>query len=167
MIQHSRGVANSHPGKENSMTTKEQERKALEKITTIIAEVGGEESYIGAAFDGCFEIAQDNIENDFMCSWKQRYERACEEADKARGEASEMFKSYELANKNLVEVTQKLTEANRAFSGLQEKYDELQYKYIEQAQGAQAKDKDLQEQLEAAQLEIIKLKAKLYDYMIS
>lgn len=53
--------------------TKEQERKALEKIKKIVEELG-EDSYIGMAFEGCFEIAEENIENDFGCSMKQRAE---------------------------------------------------------------------------------------------
>lgn len=61
------------------MTTKEQERKALEQIREIVNGLG-EDSYIGAAFEGCFEIAEENIENDFACSMKQRAESAEAEA---------------------------------------------------------------------------------------
>jgi hypothetical protein len=57
------------------MTTKEQERKALEKIRKIVEELG-ENSYVGTAFEGCFEIAEENIDNDFACSMKQRAEAA-------------------------------------------------------------------------------------------
>lgn len=57
------------------MTTKDQERKALEKIRKIVADLG-ENSYIGMAFEGCFEVAEENIENDFGCSMKQRAEAA-------------------------------------------------------------------------------------------
>jgi len=53
------------------MATKAQEREALEKIRKIIEELG-ENSYLGTAFEGFFEIAEDNIENDFGCSMKQR-----------------------------------------------------------------------------------------------
>ena len=60
---------------DNDMTTKEQERKALAKIRKIVEELG-ENSYIGTAFEGCFEIAEDNIDNDFVCSMKQRAEGA-------------------------------------------------------------------------------------------
>lgn len=49
--------------------TKEQERKALARIKKIVEELG-EDSYIGMAFDGCFELAEENIENDFACSMK-------------------------------------------------------------------------------------------------
>lgn len=55
------------------MVTKEQERKALEQIKKIIAGLG-KDSYIGMAFDGCLEDAEQNIENDFGCSMKQRVE---------------------------------------------------------------------------------------------
>ena len=61
------------------MTTKEQERKALAQIKKIIEGLGPD-SYIGTAFEGCMEIAEENIENDFACSMKQRYEKASEEA---------------------------------------------------------------------------------------
>lgn len=57
------------------MATKDQERKALDKIRKIVADLG-EDSYIGMAFEGCFEIAEENIENDFACSMKQRAEAA-------------------------------------------------------------------------------------------
>ena len=57
------------------MTTKAQERKALEQIKKIVEGLG-ENSYIGMAFEGCFEMAQENIDNDWGCSMKQRAESA-------------------------------------------------------------------------------------------
>lgn len=62
------------------MTTKEQERKALAQIKKIVEGLGTD-SYIGMAFEGCFEIAEENIENDFGCSMKQRAEKAEEDAE--------------------------------------------------------------------------------------
>lgn len=62
------------------MTTKEQERKALAQIRKIVDGLG-EDSYIRMAFEGCFEIAEENIENDFGCSMKQRADKAQEDAD--------------------------------------------------------------------------------------
>lgn len=49
------------------MTTKEMERKALEEIKAIVNGLG-KDSYIGMAFEGCFEIAEQNIDNDWGCS---------------------------------------------------------------------------------------------------
>ncbi|MBQ2543750.1 MAG: hypothetical protein II556_02220, partial [Bacteroidales bacterium] len=53
------------------MATKEQERKALAQISSIIEKLGPD-SYIGIAFEGCIQDAVENIENDWACSWKQR-----------------------------------------------------------------------------------------------
>ena len=62
------------------LATKEQERKAMEQIRKIVDELG-EGSYVGTAFEGCFEIAEDNIGNDFACSMKQRAESARKEVE--------------------------------------------------------------------------------------
>ena len=64
--------------------TKEQERETLEKIKAMIAELGPQ-SYLAAAFDGCFEDAEQNIEDDAAYSMKARLEiqaqQAAERAD--------------------------------------------------------------------------------------
>lgn len=57
------------------VSTKEEEKKALEKIRKIIEGLG-EGSYLSYAFDGSYEVALYNIENDFADSWKARYEVA-------------------------------------------------------------------------------------------
>ena len=64
------------------MTTKEQERKALAEIIKIVKGLG-EDSYIGTAFEGCFDIAAENIANDWACSMKQRADSAAKDALKA------------------------------------------------------------------------------------
>lgn len=75
------------------MATKEQELKALAKIKKIVEELG-ENSYIGTAFEGCFEVAEDNIGNDFACSMKQRAESAEKALDKANEKIAELKKNY-------------------------------------------------------------------------
>ena len=52
-----------------AIATKEQERKALEQIRKIVEGLG-ENSYIATAFEGCFEIAEQNIEFDAAFSMK-------------------------------------------------------------------------------------------------
>ena len=42
-----------------------QELEALKRIREIIADLGGIDSCVGMALEGCFEIAEDNIKNDF------------------------------------------------------------------------------------------------------
>lgn len=55
--------------------TKEQERETLEKIKAMVAELGPD-SYLKTAFEGVFEDAETNIENDFAFSMKSRVESA-------------------------------------------------------------------------------------------
>ena len=46
------------------MMTKQQERNTLAQIEKLINEAG-EDSYIGMAFEGCVQMAHENIDNDF------------------------------------------------------------------------------------------------------
>ena len=101
------------------MTTKEQERKALEQIKKIVEGLG-ENSYIGTAFEGCFEVAEDNIENDFACSMKQRAEAAEKKAAK-----------LELDNRDLRLAVVKAKEtASKEITALQLRIEELGKKCI-------------------------------------
>ena len=59
--------------------TKEQERETLEKIKAMISELGPQ-SYLAAAFDGCFEDAEQNIEDDAAYSMKARLEIQAQQA---------------------------------------------------------------------------------------
>lgn len=87
---------------ENTPATKEQERKALAQIKKIVEGLG-ENSYIGMAFEGCFEIAEENIENDFGCSMKQRVEKATSEADEFK-RAAEYYAAEEEKAKKEIEM---------------------------------------------------------------
>lgn len=71
------------------MTTKEQERQAIEKIRKIrkIVEGLGENSYVGFAMEGVLELAEDNIREDTAYSMKKNAEIAWERADKAEKES--------------------------------------------------------------------------------
>lgn len=82
------------------MTTKAQERKALEQIRKIVEGLG-EDSYIGTAFEGCFEIAEENIENDFACSMKQRKEAAEFAEDQLREKLAEKEKEVKELNETI------------------------------------------------------------------
>ena len=64
------------------MTTKQQERETLAKIEKILQTVDPE-SYVGAAFAGCVDLARSNIDNDFLESWPERYERISNSRDEA------------------------------------------------------------------------------------
>ena len=57
------------------MTTKQQEIMALNKIRDIINGLD-KDGYIATAFEGCLDIAESNIRNDWACSMQQRAESA-------------------------------------------------------------------------------------------
>lgn len=61
------------------MTTKDQERQAIEKIRKIVEGLG-ENSYVGFAMDGILELAEDNIREDTAYSMKERAEIAQKDA---------------------------------------------------------------------------------------
>lgn len=73
----------------NALATKTQERETLEKIREMIAELGPQ-SYLATAFEGCFEDAETNIENDFADSMKARWLHADAQLNAAKGTIEEL-----------------------------------------------------------------------------
>lgn len=71
--------------------TKEQEKATLDKIAKLIASAGPD-SYISVAFEGCVQLAKDNIANDWGCSMKSRAESAEYKVDTLEKERSELKK---------------------------------------------------------------------------
>lgn len=65
------------------IATKDQERKAIEEIRKIVDNLG-ENSYVGAAMEGVLELAENNIENDFTESMKDRIKEVEKETKEAR-----------------------------------------------------------------------------------
>lgn len=92
------------------MITKKQERKALEEIKGIVESLGAD-SYIATAFEGCFEIAEQNINNDFACSMKQKYEAANEKAVKFEAKAVKFEAKAAEYKKQVEELTAQLEKA--------------------------------------------------------
>lgn len=143
------------------MTSKDQERKALEQIRKIVAGLG-EESYIGKAFEGCFEIASDNIDNDFWNSQKDSIESLKKSLDSA---ASKMNDKVE----ELIEMKKRAEAAEIQFNMTQKTADSWCAKYHEAADRATEnwnKFREMEDKVEALELENMKLKAKLYDMMV-
>lgn len=149
------------------MVTKNDERKALEQIKKIIEKLG-DDSYVAVAFEGCFEIAEDNIDNDMACSMKQRYEMADKEAWDAQKRHSacsdELAKCVELNKQLKKEIETKDQMLEQAINFKREVKKEL-----EEADREVEKQSDIIEKLneviERQDNEILKLKARLYDYI--
>lgn len=97
------------------MTTKEQERQAIQKIRKIV-EGMGENSYLATAMEGVLETAEENIEYDAAFSLKGR-------AEVAEKEASALKKENEELRKALKEQQER---AEKLESRCGEAYSELQ-----------------------------------------
>ena len=80
----------------NALASKRNERETLEIIRQLVADLG-EQSYLATAFEGCFEDAESNIENDFGDSWKRR----CESAERKLDEAEDKIRNLELDKRDL------------------------------------------------------------------
>ena len=136
------------------MTTKEQERKALEQIKKIIAGLG-EGSYIATAMDGMIEDAEENIENDWAMSWKDRAESATERFETAEVELVKVSKDKALLQSEVNSITEAYETKAKVADEWKQAYNRVQNEANEQAI-----------RIEELELENIKLKAKLYDMMV-
>ncbi len=109
---------------ENTPATKEQERKALEQIKKIVESLG-KDSYIATAFEGCFDLAEENIENDWACSMKQRVEAAekkVEEAEKQTAALEKKLKLKELDERDIRDALEREKENHsRSVSSLRQR----------------------------------------------
>lgn len=148
------------PERMDRMTTKAQERKALEQIRKIV-EALGEDSYIGTAFEGCFEIAEENIENDFACSMKQRKDSAEFAEDQLRAKVAEQAEQIKGLEKRAEEAERLFNAKTASADGWVAKYNEANDIAIKNWN----KFREQEDRADALEAEIIKLKAKLYDLM--
>lgn len=87
--------------------TKEQERKALAKIQKIVADLGPD-SHLAAAFEGCWEDAEQNIENDWALSQKQR----ADAAEKKVAELEEKLRQEIAERQQIRDKAQELIQQN-------------------------------------------------------
>lgn len=143
------------------MSTKQQELESLKKIREIVVELGPD-SYIATAFEGCFEVAKSNIENDFADSMKARWQDADRKLNEANGtiedlraKLAESEKDYEAAHATAHQIAE---EKDAEIASIKNE--------LINASKMAAYIKEYQRRIEKAEGEIIFLKAKLYDYLI-
>lgn len=89
------------------IATKEQERKVLAQIGKIIDGLG-ENSYVGTAFTGCFDIAADNIENDFGNSLQAKLDNAYAQVARVDNERSALASENKKLKEMLAEASERL-----------------------------------------------------------
>ena len=89
------------------LSTKRNERETLEIIRQLVADLGPQ-SYLGTAFDGCFDDAEINIEDDLAFSMKARYEFA-------KGKVEELETQLKKAKQNIQVLIKRYDERDAAF----------------------------------------------------
>lgn len=127
------------------MATKQQEREALAKIRKIVDALG-EDSYIGASFTGCFELAEENIEMDFACNLQDRADAAEREAAALKAQLADTQKKLEAAQQlskaYLAELDREL--AWKPSTGTGTNMDQTRYEALASA-GRQMTDQEAKE----------------------
>lgn len=78
----------------NTPATKQQERDTLEKIRKMVEQLGPD-SYLATAFEGCFDLAAENIDNDWACSMADRARNAEKRVADLEDKLSEAVKDCE------------------------------------------------------------------------
>lgn len=135
------------------MTTKAQEREALEQIKELVKGLGSD-SYVGAAFDGCFEVAEENIENDFFTNAIEKAEGRVREDAMKTLHAEKAF-----AKRELDKVTDENKMLKAELANVETTWKELHVK------ATKAEREKLQTQIEKKNAEIVHLKAVILNLL--
>lgn len=144
--------------------TKQQERDALAKIRQIVDTLGPE-SYLAIAFEGCFDLAAENIENDWGRSMADRVRRAEKRAAELEDKLTESVKDYEAAHAAAHAVAEEKDAEIAKLKAQLTKMQETARWNGQRCDEEATATGEAQRRAETAEAEVIRLKAKLYDYM--
>lgn len=146
--------------------TKQQEREALDKIRKLVEQLGPD-SYLATTFEGCFQLAAENIDNDWACSMADRARRAEKRAAELEDKLAESVKDYEAAHAAAHEIaTQKDAEIAKLKAQLKQVQETARWNGQRCDEEATVAG-EAQRRAEAAEAEVIQLKAKLYDLLVA
>lgn len=146
--------------------TKQQERDALEKIRKIVEQLGPD-SYLATTFEGCFDLAAENIDNDWACSMADRARRAEKRAEELEDKLTESVKDYEAAHAAAHAIAEeKDAEITQLKARIQELEETARWNGKRCDEEATAAG-EAQRRADAAENEVIRLKAKLYDLLVA
>lgn len=150
--------------------TKAEEYEALIQIRRILKDFDPEDTHIGKAFEGCVEQAKQNIDNDWMFSFRSRYENRDRDAaklDEILTKTTDKLRESEEARVDLVkELNQKDDTIARYIDVVQGKDREISRLKVvrdETYKDLEGKLEESQRQISDLRQTILELKAKLYD----
>lgn len=151
------------------IATKEQERKALAQITAIVDGLGPD-SYIGTAFSGCFDLASQNIENDFALSMEESRDYALRQYDDLAEKYKALKEQFSAVNKAAAEkaaevaaLRQQLAERDREINALQLSLRNEEH----EVDRLVSVSEESESKVSALEAENMKLKARLFDLMFA
>lgn len=146
--------------------TKQQEREALDKIRKLVEQLGPD-SYLATTFESCFQLAAENIDNDWACSMADRARRAEKRAAELEDKLAESVKDYEAAHAAAHEIA---AQKDAEIAGLKAQLAQMQETARWNGQRCDEEATvagEAQRRAEAAEAEVIQLKAKLYDLLVA
>ena len=150
----------------NAPATQQQERDTLEKIRKMVEQLGPN-SYLAAAFEGCFDLATENINNGRACSMADRARRAEKHTAELEEELAESVKDYEAAHAAAHAVAEEkdaeIAQLKAQLTKMQETARWNGQRCDEEATTA----REAKRRADAAEAEVIQLKAKLYDLLVA
>ena len=170
--------------------TKAEEYEALSQIRGILKDFDPEETYIGKAFEGCVEQAEENLRYDGKMSWKAKYESKDREAARLTEKLAEVNKKLRESEVARVDLTKELSQKDDAIARLEDAKNQLESQIMGEAlirrdyearigqmesdykalqisyEGLKAaKKQEAAAEVHALRQTILELKAKLYDMM--
>lgn len=134
--------------------TRAEEREALVKIGQILEGFSPEDTYIGKAFKGCVEQAEENLDCDWMMSYKDRYDNVSEQLHAASVRITELTKTLNQKDDAIV----RLADAKKQLSEEIAQRDSKQQELLCRLEAEKAQNLYLKQT-------ILELKAKFYDMM--
>lgn len=141
--------------------TNTQEREALAKIREILEDFSPEDTYIGKAFEGCVEQAEENIRNDWMLSWKHRYEAKANSVDGILNANTELKRALNQRDDTIARLNAMNEDAGREMSSMTDERIKLRREGSE----LRCKLAEATKTSDGLKQTILELKAKLYDMM--
>ena len=138
--------------------TNAEEREALAKIREILKDFSPKDTYVGKAFEGCVEQAEENIRNDWMLSWKHRYEAKANSVDGILNANTELKRALNQKDDTIARYVDVVQGKDREISRLNSVINNKDAAYTDL-------EGKLEEQIVTFRQTILELKAKLYDMM--
>ena len=146
------------------MATKQQERDALKKIKAIVEGLGTE-SYIGWAFDGAFELAEENIDLDAAYSVRGTIDNARNRCDQLADQKREQQRRAEKAEKEVANLREMIQSGTQRIESQHQEIKALKQQ-LQQAQDTIASwENKAACERQMLEHEIMKLKARLFDLL--